>query len=342
MHQVINWLWSKRRLLFVSLLLLGGGWWWWQRRAGTPKPVTTQNPVVQSVSQTLEVAGHLDAHQKARLSFPAVAKLTWLGVKEGDLVKRWQAIAKVDTQTLEKQLQIDLNTHGKVYRTFEDDLDSVDYYSQSGLTDSERRSAETAQLDLRSAVLGVELRDLAIRLSSLTTPIAGLVTRIDQPNAGATILPTDLIEIVDPQTLYFAIIVDEEDVALVKLGQAAKITLDAYPEDPIIGEVVDIGFSAKTTEGGGTGYPVKISLPVDNQTYQFKLGMNGDAHIILAAKENVLTVPVNALITRDNQTSVEVKNGQTIETRNLEIGLEGEDVVEVISGLQSTDQVVIP
>ena len=71
--------------------------------------------------------------------------------------------------------------------------------------------------------------------------------------------------------------------------------------------------------------------------------MNGDASVILNQKSDALTVPIIATIVRDNATYVEVQIADgTIEEREIETGLESEDLIEVLSGLSEDDLVLLP
>jgi RND family efflux transporter MFP subunit len=325
----------------VLILALGGYWYVTQNRQ-EEADYSVVKPEVRDIVQALSVSGRVDAERKAQLKFAGASRLTWVGVKEGDQVKKWQGIARVDTRTLQKQLAMAQNTHGKTFRSFENTLDSVDYYSQSGLTESERRTAESAQLDISSSALNVEIADLAIQLSLLTSPIDGIVTRIDQPNVGATVMVTDIFEVIDPQSVYFAVVVDEEDIGSLAATQSAVIALDAYPEETVTSQVYRIGFTPTLSESGGTGYEAMLTLPVDNTGRRYKMGMNGDAEIILDRREQVLAVPVDALIEREGITYVEILKDKERERVEVGIGIDDGNWVEVTAGLTVSDQVVIP
>ncbi len=335
-------LWRRKLLLAGFVVVLVGGLWWWQGQDEKGEVINTVHPQFRNIEETLDISGYVNALTIAKLSFPSASRLTWVGVNVGDMVNKWQALAKVDTRSLEKQMQIDLNTHGKIFRQFESTLDENDVYSESGLTEEERRTVESAQLDVRNSALGVEIRDLAIRLSTLSSPIAGLVTRVDQPNPGTTVFPTDLIEVVDPNSIYFASVVDEEDIAKVAEGQAVKLHFDAYADEEIFATIGWIGFSAKATEGGGTGYELRVTLPVENGNLRYKLGMNGEGAIVLNVRNGVLSIPLDALISREDGEFVEVKRGEEVDLVAIKTGIESEDYIEIIEGLTVDDAVVVP
>jgi membrane fusion protein, macrolide-specific efflux system len=342
MRMMLGFLWRKKLMIIMLAVFAGGGFWWWSSTRAQEEPITTVKPEYRNITQMLTVSGSIDAEEKAVLKFPAMSQLTWLGVKEGDVVKKWQGIASVDSRTLQKQMQIAQNTHGKVYRNFEQTLDDLDYYDNSGLTEAERRIKESAELDIRNTILNVELADLAVKLSYMYSPINGLVVKIDQPNVGATIGITDTFVVVNPETVYFSAVIDEEDVGLIQSGQQAMVVLDAYTNQEMEALVYDIAFMPSASQTGGTGYRVKLSLPVDNTMKQYKLGMNGDASIVLNEQTGVLSVPLDSLISREGKDYVEVLVNGTLEQREVVIGISDDDFVAITKGLSREDDVVVP
>lgn len=313
------------------------------KQGQTPKTTNTEvSPEYRDIVQVLNVSGSVDAEEKVRMTFAAPSKLTWLPIKEGDGVKKWQGLAQVDARTLQNQLQIAQNTHGKTFRAFENTLDQVDYYSESGLTEAERRTAENAQLDIRSSALTVESADIAVKLAFMSSPINGIVTKIDQKNVGALMLPTDGIEIVNPASVFFSAVVDEEDISLISASQSAKVRLDAFADQEFDSRVTRVAFTPSVSETGGTGYKIWLTLPVDNAQMRYKLGMNGEANIVLNSKTHVLSVPMDALIERDNKQYVDVNRQGKIERIEVLTGIADENYIEIMSGLTPEDVVVVP
>ena len=336
---------TLRRYWWILLLglFVGFGIWWRFFRVQTTSEVITVRPSRGALLKTLEVSGVVDAHEQVSLAFPAPGRLAWVGVVEGDTVKQWQTVASLDTRTLEKQLTQDLNLFGKEFRDHDQTLDDTDFYGYPEITTSLRRIWEKAQFDLDNTVLQVEIRDLAIKLASLSTPIAGLVTRVDTPYAGVTVGVTDRIEIVNPTSVYFAAVVDEEDIQNVSEGQSAQIILDSFDEMEIQTQVELIDFTPSPTQSGGTGYRISLPLTVDNQFGRYRMGMNGTAVIRMVEKTDVLKVPVDSLISRDGKDfgDVLLANGET-ESREITLGIESIDEAEVLSGLSEDDLVIIP
>jgi len=342
MKRIKNLLTNKWLWLLLVVLVIGGGIFYYRQRQSTKPTYTTVTPENRTIAQTIEVSGVIDAKEKSTLRFPTAAKLTWVGVKEGERVKKWQAIASVDTSTLEKQLQQDFNLFEKTWRTHDQTLDDVNYYSETGLTDEFKRIAEQSSFDLQNSAINVEIRKLAIKLSSVISPIDGLVVHIDQPFSGVNVSPSDTFQIINPETLEFTAVVDEEDVSLIQPNQKVQLAIDAYPEETLEALIESIDFIPSPAQAGGTGFGITIAFPYNNQSLKYRLGMNGTATIIITQTDNALSVPIDSLIMREGKNYVEILEDDIVVRREVTTGVESEEYVQILSGIDSDDQVVVP
>lgn len=227
-------------------------------------------------TEQLIFAGQIKAEQKADLKFATSGKLVWVGVKEGDRVKKGQAIASLDKRELEKQFKKEMNDYLNERWDFEQAHD--DYQEEKDrhlITDKIKRILEKAQFDLNNAVLDVEIRQLAIEYSTIYSPIDGIVTHVDQPIANVHITPAIAVfSIADPDSLYFQAEIDEEEISQIKKGQKGIIILDAYPDQEFETEVKDISFAPIAGKTNPT-YKVKTTLP-KKEKFFFRLGMDGE------------------------------------------------------------------
>lgn len=315
--------------LLIGVLYLGFG----ERLRKKPEMETTEvkkGEIVRSIS----ASGKVKAKTEVVLKFQTSGMLTWVGVKEGDYVKKWQAIASLDKKELEKTFQKYANDYLSERWDFEQTQEDYQETKERKLvTDTVQRILDKAQYDLNKAVLDYEIKDLAVKYATIYSPIEGIVTEIDSLIAGINITPaTATFTIADPNSIIFEANVDEVDVGQVKIGQKAIILLDAYSEEEIEVEVKQIDFIATATSGGGTAFKVKFELP-ENFEEKFKLGMNGDVEIILAGKEETLIIPVSSIFKQKGKQYVWlVKDGVIVE-QEIETGIESDDSVEVIKGL---------
>jgi len=326
-------------VIFVGLILRN-------RSKANQEELVFEHPQVKSITKTLEVSGIVDAKERVRLRFLAGGKLTYLGAKEGDQISKWQTIATIDQATLKKQIDKDLNNYLKERWDWEqtrDDYvenDSGDAEPIANLSDS--RTVDKAQWDLENSVLDVEIRDIAIANTRLYSPIEGILTTAPVAVAGMQLLASDYFEIVNPETLVFKAGVDEVDIKDVYEGLKASIEFDAYPDYPIETTGEYVAFSSSIS-GTGTVFLIKLPLSQLDFSYPIRLGMNGDARIILEEKEDVLAIPLEATREENGQVVVDIRTGPTsFEPRTIKVGLETDDDVEVLSGLSESDEVLIP
>ncbi len=199
--------------------------------------------------------------------------------------------------------------------------------------------ARAEDLDLyKSKVIQAESKISQLRTkleeSSLKSSFAGQVSKIGKEE-GELVQPQDTVVTVLPASP-FQIKVDiyEEDIVEVKVGNPVEINLVAFPEETLKGEVSAIDPAEKIVEGV-VYYETTIIFKETREG--IKSGMTADVVIITAKKENVLAVPEDAV----KEGLVQVFSDGKIEKREVELGMEGEELIEVISGLQEGEKAVI-
>lgn len=179
------------------------------------------------------------------------------------------------------------------------------------------------------------------RATPIVSPITGtLILRSVEP--GQTFTSTDPILVLSDRLTVKAQ-VDETDLAQVKSGIPAIITLDAYPKLPIGAKVARIAFEAKTVNNV-TMYEVDVTPQTPPDT--MRSGMTATVQFEVASKKDVIVVPNEAVRTEGRETSVMLEDssatGGATEPRKtmVELGLSDGKVSEVISGLEEGNVVV--
>ncbi len=329
----------RRLVIFIIIILVAVGVLAWRLTRPKTSEFKTAEVKRASITKSVSASGKVASEEEAELKFQTSGQLAWVGVREGDSVSAGQAIAQLDTRELQKDLQKALRDYSKERNDFEEDRNIT--YKDRAMTDTIKRILEKNGWDLDKAVLDVEISDIALKLATLVTPISGIVTRVDMPVAGVNITPaTAVFKVANPDKMIFKANIDEADIKGITASLSAQITLDAFPDEEFTGRVNKVLFSSVTTSGGGTAYPSELSLPL-NENLKFKVGMNGDAEIILAKKDNVLVIPSEAVFTKDGQSFVWlVKNGKAVK-QEIKIGLVNDENSEVFQGLQEKDRMVV-
>ncbi|MFH0979535.1 MAG: efflux RND transporter periplasmic adaptor subunit [Candidatus Roizmanbacteria bacterium] len=308
----------------------------------TEKKVNTYKIKRETLKETLSLSGEIDAEEKAVLKFQTSGRLSWVGVKEGDYVKKYQTIASLDQRDLKNRLTKYLNTYAIQRNTFEQtkDDDWNDQYALSqSIRDEAKRLLENNQYNLNNAVLDVEYQNLTVEYANLWTPIEGIITHIDIPYPGVNITPAGAeFDVVNPKTIYLSVTAEQSDVVLLKVGMEGEVVFDAYSDKTFTGVIGYISFAPKTGETG-TVYQVKLILDKAGQELPLKLAMTGDVEFVLSEKKNVLSVPLQFVkkdnkgdyVTRERKSKKEkiyIKRGEEFDSKvEIKNGLEVGDIV---------------
>lgn len=132
--------------------------------------------------------------------------------------------------------------------------------------------------------------------------------------------------------------VDETDIAQIKLKSKAKIILDAYPTAPIEATVDQLAFDATTTNNVTT---YAIDVRPETTPEFMRSGMTANVTFIVESKENVLTIPAEALKIKNEQNTVLTNSAQGPINTNVEIGISDGRKIEIIKGLNEGDTILL-
>ena len=219
---------------------------------------------------------------------------------------------------------------------------------------SAQTSLENASISLQNAQLSLQNAQDALDNYTITAPISGTVIEknfkagdtID--NNSLTAAGGTLAVLYDMSTLTFEMKIDEKDINKVQVGQEVTITADAV-EGVTFSGVVDTVNINGTTVSGQTNYPVTVVI---NDPQDLKPGMNVSADIIVERAGTVLCVPVDAVNRGSDKPTVQVaqegaldENGNVVdpsklETREVTLGRNDNDNIEITSGLSEEEIVV--
>lgn len=170
----------------------------------------------------------------------------------------------------------------------------------------------------------------------VVAPIAGTII-LRNVETGQSFANTDPIFVMADRLTVKAQ-VDETDIAFIKLGQTANITLDAYPDKPIQGKVVHLAYDATLTNNVTT-YEVDI-LPIDPPEF-LRSGMTSNVSVEVDKKENVLKIPSIAVQTTEDGSMVLTGTEEKPRAIPVQTGLDDGKTIEIVSGLLEGEDVLI-
>jgi HlyD family secretion protein len=191
---------------------------------------------------------------------------------------------------------------------------------------------------IQQAEAQVSLSQNRINESSLRSPVNGQIISVNKIK-GETVQVNDVVFSILPSGP-FQVEVDiyEEDIVDVKVDNYVEISIPAFPNDIFMGKVISVNPAEKIVDGV-VYYEVNISFDAGDKGV--KPGMTADVVIEVNKKENVLIIPRQALKKVNGDKVVEVFENNEVKEKKIEIGLEGEDNIEIISGLVEGEKVVL-
>ncbi len=207
---------------------------------------------------------------------------------------------------------------------------------QAGAT-QEQLQIQKAQV--KSALANVENISAQITKSTIKAPFAGTVTKQEAKVGEIASGGSVIVSLISQSEFEVEVNIPEADIAKVKIGDTARITLDAYGSSVYFQAVVTkINPSETVIEGVAT---YKTTLQFTEKDERIKSGFTANIDILTAQRENVLAVPYRAVVTKNGDKIIRILNGKMVEERKVEIGLRGSDgYIEIIEGLGEGTQVI--
>lgn len=284
----------------------------------------------QSMNLAYQANGTFMPKQEVTVAAETGGRVVRVLVDEGSRVGVGQTLAIVEGD----KLNVNVSNAQAAYDNARTNLQRYESaLATGGVTqaqvDQMRLQFENAKNNLKSAKLTAG--DVTIK-----TSVAGIVNaRKIEP--GAYVSPgTPAFDIVNVSTLKLRVNVDEKNVATLRVGQNVEVLASVYSDKKFSGRIT---FIAPKSDGS-LNFPVEIEI-ANNPNNDLRAGMYGTAVFGGSGTANALVVPRTAFVgsISDNKVFI-LKNGKAIETK-VQSGRSFGDLIEVISGLQAGDQVII-
>jgi len=208
---------------------------------------------------------------------------------------------------------------------------------KEGADELDIKSQEIRVKQAEDAMEGIQIQ---ISKTIIRAPMNGIVAK-QNLTAGENISPGVLaVSLISQSKFEINAYVSEADVAKIKIGDLAKVSLDAYGSEIIFDAHVTKIDPVETMVNGVASYG--ITFQFDNADERIKSGMTANINIETAKRENALAVPERVVIIKDNNKFVLVATDKSSpEEREIEMGIKGSNgYVEILSGLKEGDRLV--
>jgi HlyD family secretion protein len=305
-------------------------------------PVTTDKALRQNITQLVTATGKIQPEVEIPIAPEVSGEIIAIPVKEGQSVHRGDVLLKIKPDNYQAQVEAQQSAlaaarsatvqhQAELAKAEIDYKRAVNLFNQHLLSEADRNAAQTnddiAKAAVQSSMFEAQraeggLRQIIDLLSNTTIvapsdgTISTLPSRVGQRVVGTSqFAGTEVMRLANLNNMEAVVNVNENDVVNVKVGDGARISVDAYPDKPVRGTVREIASTASTKNAGTqeevTNFEVKITIP--DQGVVLRPGMSATADIETATVQNAVVVPIQSVTVRtaDSKLSPEEAEKQT-------------------------------
>ena len=300
---------------------------------GNAIPVKVTAVVRRQIADYLETNGSLEAENEVDIVTRTTGPIVELNVEEGDFVRAGQVLARIDAAEIEAQLGIARVNLAEADLAWKRAQGS---YREEVISQEAFDLAKSNYDGAAAQIVGTEI---LLNYTVIRAPFDGLIIERVIKNAEHVGANARLFRISDFDPLLCPIQLPEKDLTRLKLGQPAYLTVEAFTDVRFPARVLRI--SPVVYAATGT---VKVTLEVQGEG-RLRPGMFASVFVETDVHDNAVVAPKQALVLESTADTVYVvvddgEGGKIAQRRELELGFEESDHMEVLSGVAEGEDVV--
>ena len=367
----------KRWVAVLAVVLVGLLVWYVAAKSGEKVYLVKLKKVVRTdITQLVTADGKIVPKKEVKISARIYGEIKEIPVKEGDVVKKGDVLVVLDQSRFASAYEqakaalgsakANLELARANYKQAQNAYERTKKLFEKGLvSESEWENVQTAlevaKAQLDAAGKAVEQAEATLRAAKdeldktvIRSPMDGVVIQVlKEPGEialGSQLTEDIIMKVADMSSMRMSAEVDETEIVWVKLGQTARIKVDALPNEKFAGRVVEISHSAKvkqipTQEEEGADYEVKIEI-TEGPVERLRPDMSATADIETETHTNVLAIPIGCLTARPDEKTGETKEvvfvyrdgvAKMVEVKS---GLSSELLVEIEGDIAEGDEII--
>jgi HlyD family secretion protein len=371
---------SRGGWIVIALLLAvmaAGGWFWYKREPVVDvktAPAAVRTGAAGAAGSILNASGYVTARRRATVSSKVTGKVLEVFVEEGKAVRRGQVLARLDDSQIRATLAV---AEAQLAASERAAAEDQAHLREAELTLDRRRQlvkdqvisraeldaadAQVESLKARIAMAHQQVKVAQSQVNAQKTDLDDMVVRapfdgvaiskdaqpgemISPVSAGGGFTRTGICTIVDMSSLEIEVDVSESYINRVKPGQPVEAVLDAYPDWRIPSKVITTVPSADRQKA-----TVRVRIGFDQLDPRILPDMGVKVAFLSEAEPQAadaparprVLVPKAAVRTADGVSVVFILSGERLERRAVKAGANEGDQVEIVSGLNAGDRVVV-
>lgn len=301
-----------------------------EESATAPLPVNVVMPKRTELAAVYRTTATLAADAEARVPARVDGEVVRILVEEGDTVAAGQVLAELDGERLLLQMNQAKAELEKTQREYDRLLSLHD----RGLVSS--ASFEGMQFTLAALQANYELKRLDYGYTRIRAPIAGVVSARAVKLGQHLAVNAMAFQVTETARLVAYLNVPQNELAKISAGNEAAIVVDALPGEVFVATIERISPTIDARNG-----TFRATAYVDNDSGDLAPGMFGRFEVVYEKRQDVLTIPVAAVLQEDEESAVYVVADGAAVRRTIEIGIENDGLVEILSGVDENDSIVV-
>jgi len=302
----------------------------------------------QKISENLNYTGLIEAREKMVINPEVGGKIAKIYVESGDRVRKGQLLAELDTRAIRLQLEQAEAAHAVAAASFKDASRNMERMerlkSEKAVSDQQyeqiRLALESADAQLKQAGAAVNLARHNLDMSIMKAPFAGIIASrtaevgdVINPMMGGFGAESGVMTLMDFARVKIRVDVSHEDIVRIRRGQAASLSVSAYPGRAYPGRVSVVNQAADLATK-----KFMVEVLAENSDLDLRPNTFGDISLEVDSHENALVVPQNAVL---DGTYVFIADGDKAVRRDVRIGIESSEFLEILEGLNEGDSVIV-
>ena len=293
-----------------------------------PVLVEVSNPTMHTFEDEFSYLGTFEPFRQNIIGSEGSGRVVAMNVAEGDQVAQGSIIAKLDDEMLQLQLEnLEVGIEGQ-------EKDDDRFTTLSNQNAAPAVQAEKTKLGIKAAKIQKKQLEKQLRATSIKAPFSGVISKklIDLGSVIGAGSP--VVEITDISKLKLTVNIPERDIHKFKINQGLSISCDQLTQD-VVGKISTIAVQADKAHN------FKVQIIVSNTRKEIRAGMYGSAIINSDEKITNLSIPRTAVVGSLKNPQVYVVRNGRVKLVSFTTGLSEGEFIEVRSGLQASDKVVV-
>ncbi|MCA1756041.1 MAG: efflux RND transporter periplasmic adaptor subunit [Bacteroidales bacterium] len=373
-------------VLLLILAVIGKKQGWFGKAVTIKVAIEKAEP--RSIIETITANGKIQPEKEVKISPDVSGEIVQLNVREGNFVEQGDLLFKIKpdtyismrdragaalesararlTQAEAQNLQAEL-AFKRTRQLFDEKAISESEYEQSEASFKVASAeVEAARFSVRSAEASLKEASEQLTKTTVYAPMSGTVSTLlveqGERVVGTEMMTgTEVLRIADLTRMEVMASVNENDIIKVQSGDTAIIEVDAWLDQDFRGVVTEIANSAISTGMSAdqvTTFDVKILILPESYSHlesgnPFRPGMSATADIMTDKRNNITTIPIQAVTTRADtsdiittlseeviRTLVFITDGTYALARDVKTGIQDNNYIEILSGIEPGDDVI--